>query len=143
MKYDGLFALAKPLAQMMAETWPDWQSAPDTIVPIPLHKRRKRRRGFNQSALLAFRVGQQVDISVNEQALKRIRHTLPQVDLNPAQRLVNVRGAFTADAHQVTGQQILLVDDVYTTGATMSAAADALIASGASGVSAYCLARTV
>lgn len=143
MKYGGLFALAKPLAQIMAKTWPDWRPAPDTIIPIPLHKRRIRRRGFNQSALLAFRVGRQLNISVNDQALQRIRHTLPQVDLSPAQRLVNVRGAFTADVNQVEGKQILLIDDVYTTGATMSAAADALIASGARSVSAYCLARTV
>ena len=143
MKYNGLFALAKPLAQMMAKTWPDWHSAPDTIVPVPLHKRRIRRRGFNQSALLAHRVGHQVKISVDDQALKRIRHTLPQVNLSPAQRLDNVRGAFTAETTLVKGKQILLIDDVYTTGATMSAAADALIASGATTVSAFCLARTV
>jgi ComF family protein len=143
MKYEGLFALAEPLAEMMVAAWPDWEPTPDEIVPIPLHQRRKRRRGFNQSSLLAIGVSDQVEISFNEQALMRTRHTVPQVDLSPARRLLNVRGAFTAVAHQVKGKQILLIDDVYTTGATMSAAADALIASGARGVSAYCLARTV
>ena len=143
MKYEGLFALAEPLAEMMVAAWPDWEPTPDEIVPIPLHQRRKRRRGFNQSSLLAIGVSDQVEISFNEQALMRTRHTVPQVDLSPARRLLNVRGAFTAVAHQVKGKQILLIDDVYTTGATMSAAAEALIASGARGVSAYCLARTV
>jgi len=143
MKYDGLFALTKPLAQLMARTWPEWEYTPDIIVPIPLHKRRAKQRGFNQSALLAFHLGQQVDISVDPKGLERVRHTAPQVNLKPEQRLENVRGAFAADSQQVNGKQILLVDDVYTTGATMSAATDALLGSGAAGVSAYCLARTV
>ncbi len=143
MKYDGLFALAKPLAQIMAKSWPAWEPYPDTIVPIPLHKRRQGRRGFNQSALLASHLGQQMEIPVDKQAVNRVKHTMPQIGLSPAERLENVRNAFTADSQQVKNKQILLIDDVYTTGATMSAAADALLASGAAGVSAYCLARTV
>ncbi len=143
MKYDGLFALAKPLAQIMAASWPAWEPYPDTIVPIPLHKRRQGRRGFNQSALLASHLGQQMEIPVDKQAVNRVKHTMPQIGLSPAERLENVRNAFTADSQQVKNKQILLIDDVYTTGATMSAAADALLASGAAGVSAYCLARTV
>ena len=143
MKYKGLFALAKPLAHIMAASWPDWEQNPDMIVPIPLHRRRQRRRGFNQSALLAFHLGQQIDIPVNEQAMKRVKPTSPQIGLNPVERSENVRDAFFADSHLVKNKQILLIDDVYTTGATMSAAADALLASGAAGVSAYCLARAV
>jgi ComF family protein len=143
MKYDGFFALAKPLAQIMAATWPGWEQYPDTIVPIPLHRRRQRRRGFNQSALLGLHLGQQMDIPVDEQALERVKHTVPQIDLSPVERLENVRDAFFADSHRVRNKQILLIDDVYTTGATMTSAADALLASGAAGVSAYCLARAV
>ena len=143
MKYDGLFALAKPLARIMALKWPDWDHDPEMIVPIPLHKRRQRRRGFNQSTLLALHLGQQLNIAVDAQAMKRVKHTNPQIGLNPIERLENVRGAFLADSQRTRNKQILLVDDVYTTGATMSAAADALLASGAATVSAYCLARAV
>jgi ComF family protein len=143
LKYDGLFALAKPLAQIMASAWPEWENKPDVIVPIPLHRRRQRQRGFNQSALLAFHLGPQVNISVNGQALNRVKPTIPQIGLNPVERLENVRDAFSANAQQVTNKQILLIDDVYTTGATMAAAAGALLDSGAAGVSAYCLARAV
>ena len=143
LKYDGLFALAKPLAQIMAGAWPDWDNSPDVLVPIPLHKQRQRQRGFNQSALLAVFLGQQINIAVDNQAVRRIRRTKPQIGLTPDERLENVRDAFTAESDQVRNRQILLVDDVYTTGATMSAAADALLDSGAATVSAYCLARTV
>lgn len=143
LKYEGLFALANPLAQIMANAWPAWEHYPDVIVPIPLHSRRQRRRGFNQSALLARHLGRQLEIPVNERAMKRVRNTIPQTGLSPIDRQENVRDAFVADSQQVSNQQILLVDDVYTTGATMSAAADALLANGATGVSAYCLARTV
>jgi ComF family protein len=143
MKYQGLFALAKPLAQIMVTTWPDWEQNPNMIVPIPLHQRRQRQRGFNQSSLLAFHLGQQMDIPVNEQVIQRIKHTIPQIGLKYAERSENVRDAFLANSRLAKNKQILLIDDVYTTGATMSAAADTLLASGAAGVSAYCLARAV
>lgn len=143
LKYDGFFALAKPLAQIMAAAWPDWEQDPDIIIPVPLHKRRQRRRGFNQSALLALQLGRQMNIAVDEQALERVKHTIPQIGLSPVERQENVNNAFTADFRQIKDKQILLIDDVYTTGATMTAAADALLASGAAAVSAYCLARAV
>ena len=127
----------------MAGAWPNWEPYPEIIVPVPLHKRRQRRRGFNQSALLALHLGQQIDIPVNEDAVWRVKNTIPQTGLKPDERLENVRDAFTASSKQVYNKQILLIDDVFTTGATMVAAAGAVLASGAAGVSAYCLARTV
>jgi ComF family protein len=143
LKYEGLFALAKPLVQIMVASWPDWEINPDVIIPVPLHKQRRRRRGFNQSTLLAEHLGQKLAIPVDEKAMKRVKYTIPQIGLNPAERHENVRDAFAADSQKVNNKQILLIDDVYTTGATMSAAADSLLASGAAGVSAYCLARAV
>ncbi len=143
MKYDGFFALAKPLAHIMAAAWPNWEPYPEIIVPVPLHKRRQRQRGFNQSALLASHLGQQMGIPVNEEAIRRVKNTIPQIGLNPNERLENVHDAFQAHSQQVMNKQILLIDDVFTTGATMLAAAGSLLTSGAAGVSAYCLARTV
>lgn len=140
-KYEGYFALAGPLAQFLIAGWPVWKQPPDLILPIPLHPRRRRRRGYNQSELLARPLAQAMSIPVDASALRRTRHTPPQVGLGPAERHDNVRGAFAADAAVALGRNILLVDDVLTTGATMSAAAEALLAAGAASVAAYCLAR--
>jgi ComF family protein len=141
MKYEGFFALAAPLAEFMVIAWPRWEPAVDLLVPIPLHGRRQRRRGYNQSALLAHHLGRAVGVPVDAGALQRDRHTRPQVELNPQERQENVRGAFSAQPARVSGRVVLLIDDVFTTGATMSAAAEALIDVGARAVSGYCLAR--
>ena len=142
-KYDGLFALAKPLAEIMVSSWPEWENLPDVIVPVPLHKRRQRRRGFNQASLLAAYLGETLAIPVNDRAMTRIIPTLPQFGLCPKERFANFKDAFVSVGIELKNKQVLLVDDVFTTGATMSAAAETLLASGAIGVSAYCLARTV
>lgn len=142
-KYTGYFALARPLGELLASAWPRWFDPPQLIVPVPLHPRRLRERGFNQSALLARQLAQRRHLPLDEQALGRVRHTVPQVGLNPQQRHANVMGAFTAVPTSVQGQHVLLVDDVWTTGATMRAAAAALAAAGAARVSAFCLARAV
>lgn len=141
LKYEGYFALARPLAQAMIDGWPMWRPAPDLIVPIPLHPRRRRRRGYNQSELLARPLAEAVGVPFSATALRRTRHTAPQVGLGPEARAANVQGAFDAAAEETSGRAILLIDDVLTTGATMTAAAAALLAAGAVSVSAYCLAR--
>lgn len=140
-KYEGYFALGRPLARFLVEGWPAWEQPPDLILPIPLHPRRRRQRGYNQSELLAGPLGLAKSISVSTAALRRTRHTAPQVGLGPDERHDNVRGAFKADHTVVAGHHCLLVDDVLTTGATMRAAAEAVLAAGAASVSAYCLAR--
>jgi ComF family protein len=142
-KYDGLHALAKPLGNLMAQKWPDWSQTPDMIVPIPLHVRRLRSRGFNQAQLLANQLGPSFGIEVNDHVLRRKRRTRPQVDLSPSERKKNVQQAFSAEQGAVKGKNILLIDDVFTTGATMISAAGALLEAGAKTVSAYCLARAV
>jgi ComF family protein len=141
LKYEGYFALAGPLAAYMIAGWPAWEVPVDLIVPIPLHPRRERRRGYNQSALLARHLAGAVGLPVDCAALRRSRHTRPQVELNPRERHENVQGAFSAEPGRVAGRSVLLVDDVFTTGATMSASAEALAAAGATAVSGYCLAR--
>lgn len=140
-KYEGYFALAEPLADFMIAGWPRWARTPDLIQPIPLHPSRRRQRGYNQAELLARPLGLATGVPVDATSLRRIRPTIPQVGLGPDERRDNVRGAFQVDSAAVDGRHILLIDDVLTTGATMSAAAEALLAAGASSVAAYCLAR--
>lgn len=142
-KYDGLFALARPLGKLMAQKWPEWTQPLDIIVPIPLHARRQRSRGFNQAQLLAHYLGPSVGIEVNDRVLRRVRYTKPQIELSPPKRKENVWAAFAANPSGVKGKNILLLDDVFTTGATTTSAANTLLEAGAKSVSAYCLARTV
>lgn len=141
MKYEGYFALAQPLGRIMVERWPAWSMSVDLIVPVPLHEKRERRRGYNQANLLAQHLAAGVGLPVESRALIRTRHTRPQVELGPQERAENVRDAFAADERHVAGRHVLLVDDVFTTGATMVSAAGALLGGGAAAVSAYCLSR--
>lgn len=143
LKYEGLFALAPPLASLMVEEWPRWATAADLVVPVPLHPERERERGYNQTLLLAREFCRRLSLASDPAALQRVRYTRPQVELAIRERLYNVRGAFRADGSRVTGQRILLIDDVCTTGATLAAAAEALLDAGAQSVRAYVLARAV
>lgn len=140
-KYEGYFALGGPLARFLIEDSPAWAPYPDIILPIPIHDRRRRRRGYNQSELLARPLAEHMGIPFQSSAIRRIRHTKPQVGLGPQERHENVRDAFRSDETAVRGRHVLLVDDVLTTGATLTAAAESLLASGATSVQAYCLAR--
>lgn len=142
LKYRQGFALAEPLADLMLQAWPRWRMDADWVVPIPLYPQRQKERGYNQAELLAGHFAQAAGLPVTNLALLRQRFTRPQADLDGAERLSNMHGAFVADPAIVEGRHVLLVDDVCTTGATLNAAAEALRAAGASRVSAYCLART-
>lgn len=116
--------------------------APDLAVPVPLHERRLRERGFNQSLELAHGLSRRTGIGLAATALSRLRDTVPQARLERAERLLNLKGAFAADPRQVAGKRILLVDDVSTTGATLVECTAALLASGAAAVDVAVLART-
>ena len=142
-KYEGLFALASPLAALMVEEWPRWSVPADLVLPIPLHPERERERGYNQTLLLVREFCRRLSLVPDSTALSRIRYTRPQVELGVRERLHNVRGAFRADRRKVAQKRILLVDDVCTTGATLAAAAEALLGVGAYSVRAYVLARAV
>ena len=116
-----------------------WES-PDILVPVPLHPYRLIARRYNQSALLARALADLLQAPLLSNGLHRIKRTKPQTHLNAQQRGVNVRGAFHAVPSVVQGQSVLLVDDVFTTGATTGAATLALKKAGAKRVAVTCLA---
>ncbi len=104
--------------------------SPDAIVPVPIHPTRMRARGFNQAELLARRIGTQLEIPVFPKALRRAKKTLPQKQLNQQERLKNLRQAFVPGNLPPEVGTVLLVDDIYTTGSTLEACAQALKAMG-------------
>ena len=99
----------------------NWQ--PDLIVPIPLHIRRKRKRGFNQSLLLAKEIGKLTGIPVDGKILKRIRYTDPQKILDHRLRKQNLHNAFQVSKDIRCVRTVILIDDIYTTGNTIDEAA--------------------
>lgn len=115
----------------------------DMVLPVPLHPERLRDRGYNQSGLLARSLAKRICLPCPDRLLIRKRSTVPQTGLTDSQRKANVRDAFKcADPKQVAGRRILLIDDVMTTGATVSSASGTLVRGGALRVSVLTLART-
>jgi len=141
LKYSGRTTLAEPLGDLMAVYWMQHPMPTDVIVPVPLHAARLRERGYNQATLLAREMARRVGLMVNEQMLVRQRATAPQVELNAMQRKENVHDAFCCSGDSLDGKQVLLIDDVCTTGATLEACAVALYAGGARSVRALTLAH--
>ncbi len=130
--------LRELLARAFARSGP---AAVDVIVPVPLHPARLVWRGFNQSLELARGVSRVAGRPCDARALVRVRDTRPQSTLAGRERRENIRGAFLADPARVSGRVVLLADDVTTTGATVDAAAQALLDAGAARVDVVVLAR--
>lgn len=146
LKFGRKTKLADHLAQLMTATLlKEFDIGEiDTIVPVPLHKRRLRWRGFNQSLLLAKGISSATGIEVDYFTFKRIRHTKPQTRLPLSQRSENVKGAFqVVRPNFVKDRAILLVDDVFTSGATLTECAKTLKANGARAVYALCAVRAI
>ena len=142
-KYQKDFLLTASLA-WLADCYPWDQELFDILIPVPLHLRRLRERGFNQAVLLSRACRDLSSRIIKPGTLRRIRPTAPQVHLTPGERLKNVSGAFQVSRPQeVTGKEIMLIDDVYTTGATVNECARVLKKAGAAGVSVFTLARVV
>lgn len=135
LKYRGWTHLAELCAAAMVDSLGDRAAGLDVLVPIPLHAARLRERGFNQSALIADALSGRLGIPVVD-ALVRPRATRSQVGLGRAARRRNVADAFGAGAGLRAGAAVCLVDDVATSGATLAAAAEVLLAAGAGSVTA-------
>lgn len=143
LKYDGLRVLAEPLSLLMAEAWRRTSWKVDVLVPVPLHERRLRQRGYNQSLLLADALSKRLGVPMEGQLLTRERNTLSQVGLSPEERWLNVGGAFRCHGEALQGKDILLVDDVFTTGATLESCAQALQKGGSAHVWALTVTRAI
>jgi ComF family protein len=146
LKYRRRLQLARPLGRLLAAAFAHhWQPGEiDAVLPVPLHPRRMRQRGFNQTYLLLRRGWKNGGAlpPVARGLLQRWRATPPQTGLERAARLENTRGAFRVPLPQtVAGRSLLLVDDVRTTGATAAACAGALLAAGARRVDLLTLSR--
>jgi len=142
-KYRPCRSLGKPLALWMLEHV-GLDRDIDIVMPVPLHTRRLRQRGFNQALLLAHGVSSAYNIPLSSDNLARIRYTRPQVELSGSDRIANVEGAFALrQPEYVEGRKVLLVDDVFTTGSTLNECSTVLKEAGALNVSALTLARAV
>ncbi|MCS6909837.1 MAG: ComF family protein [Anaerolineales bacterium] len=143
LKYQRDILLGDTLAEWLCDLYYREGLAADLIVPVPLSPQRLRERGYNQADLLARPLAEWAGVPYAPGALLRSRHTLSQVGLSADERRQNVAGAFVADRRLVAGRQVVVVDDVCTTGATLAACAEALHAAGAAKVWGLTLARAL
>ena len=144
LKYHNLKAISGCLAELLAAYLQANPVASEVLVSVPLHPRRLRQRGYNQSSLLARELGKLIVLAVLEDCLFRSKDTLPQAKTATVEdRRKNVVNAFGCKDQRLSGKQVLLIDDVCTSGATLEACAAALKASGAISVWGLTLAREI
>lgn len=140
-KYRGQLPLERPLGILLTEAVrTGGETLPDLVIPVPLHRRRLRERGYNQALQLSRQLGRNLGVPVAPRLLQRVRETAPQQGLDAVSRRSNLKGAFAVTG-VVAGRRLLLVDDVMTTGATVRACAGILRQAGAASVEVAVLGR--
>ena len=144
LKYGQWKVLAAPLGGLLAQYAPTASLPMDVLAPVPLHPRRLRERGYNQSALLAREMGRLLDIPVIEGCLGRKSNGRAQArTADAAERRQNVQGAFECRDDRLMGRRVVIVDDVCTTGATLDACGAAVLRAGAVSAWGLALAREI
>jgi ComF family protein len=141
LKYHHKPRIALPLGDLLLRYLEAHPIVVDAVVPVPLHPDRLKMRGYNQAALLAKRLAQQLGVRLLENEVGRVRNTSQQADLSRAARLDNVHGAFAWGGTAPPPRRVLVIDDVLTTGATVASVAQALHAAGSQEIHALALAR--
>lgn len=140
-KYQNQRVFAKyyagEMAAHMGELVRRWR--PEVLVPVPLHPRRRRKRGYNQAALLARELGSQWGLPVGRNLVRRVRYTEPQKELNPGNRKKNLESAFAPGRAGQMPRSVLVIDDIYTTGSTADAVAKVLKEAGVQKVYFLCI----
>ncbi len=145
-KYGRKISVGTALGRMMAQRTYSALTIEDfsMVIPVPLHVKRLRERGFNQSGILAREIARTCSIPLDCASLERKVDTKPQTALKKTERAKNIRGAFAVtNPDNVEGKKILLIDDVFTTGSTLRECARVLIRNGAKEVAALTLARAI
>lgn len=152
LKYERIAPVAVPIGELLAQSIAKFKNLPNslTVIAVPLHTAKERERGFNQTILLAeaavralHRNLPQMHFEMAPGALGRQRRTDSQSGLTPHQRRINLRGAFfAAEPERIQGRAILLLDDIYTTGATARECSRTLLRAGAASVYVATLARS-
>ena len=144
LKYQNLRSMAVPLAGMLQEYLSANPLDFDILVPVPLHRKRLRERGYNQSRLLAQELGKLINIPVRDDVLVRRKHTPPQArTATIEERTHNIADAFACRDSRLRGRRVLLLDDVATSGTTLDACAAVLKANGAAAVWGLAMAREI
>lgn len=138
MKFSGIKRLSRPLARLLMDL--DIPDA-DVVIPVPMTKKSLLKRGFNQSLLIAREISKRKGIPLDIDSLQKIKETLPQVGLKAEERTRNLRGVFSVTG-EVKDKEILLIDDVMTTGTTLRECSKAILKAGAAKVRCLVIART-
>ena len=143
LKYKRDLSLGFDLSKFLTSFVEELNLEFEVVIPVPLGKKRLKDRGYNQVSLIAYPLALKLNKQFILHGLTRVKETDSQVGLNVMERHENVKNAFKANNHYVSGKNILLIDDVATTGATLSSCTYALFAGGAANVYAISLARVL
>lgn len=140
-KYSNKREYAPFYAKVAAERYGTWlkRKGVEAIVPVPMYFWKRQLRGYNQAEVFAKALGKELQIPVECKMVKRVRNTIPQKELNGEERRCNVKNAFQFTEDIVKYKQIVLVDDIYTTGSTMDAVTEVLLAAGVKKVYYICI----
>lgn len=140
-KYSNKREYAAFYAKVAAKQYGTWlkRNGVEAIVPVPMYFWKKQLRGYNQAEVFAKALGKELHMPVECKMVKRIRNTVPQKELNGDERVHNVKNAFQFAADIVKYSQIVLVDDIYTTGSTIDAVTEVLLAAGVKKIYYICI----